>query len=91
MIFLAFLQTTPALPASSSPSQLLLNLPACFYLPVWFSSLGFAKAYFLFAANLMRLVLSQSSSHGETGWTSTRREVGVVARTDQHRGLQGLC
>lgn len=91
MIFLAFLQTTSALPASSSPSQLLLNLPACFYLPVWFSSLGFAKAYFLFAANLMRLVLGQSNSHGETRWTSTRRVVGVVTRADQPLGVQGLC
>lgn len=61
---------------SSSPSQLPPSLPALFYLPGRFSSLGFARALFRFAANSVGLVLIQSGSQGETRWTSTRKVVG---------------
>lgn len=70
MVFLALLCSTPALPASSHQVCLL-----CFYLPGRFSSLGFARALFRFAANLVGLVLIQSGSQGETRWTSTRKVV----------------
>lgn len=76
MIFLALLCTIPALPASSSPSQLLPNLPALLLLAQLVFFFRICNSLVSICCKLVGLVLSQSGSHGETRWTSTRRAVG---------------